>query len=302
MMQTRLIGVSRASRYSPCHIENDARIFEESIEALRRLGYRIERCDEARFAVQPVGRAAGVFGMARGAAAVARLQDWEAAGYPVINSGHAIVRCDREPMNRLFQTEGIPSPETWAVSTRDAVTHPLWQTDMRAGWIKRCDRTISREDVVYFRSPDQALSLLQQFALRGIDRVLISFHLEGDLVKFYGVAGTPFFYWFYPGERHHGKFGNETINGPVHGYTFSAETFRRIGDRAATLLGIRIYGGDAIVTSDGQISLIDFNDWPSFAPCRKEAARHIAGCIDSEIRRFSIEPTTRFRRFQRSLS
>jgi hypothetical protein len=28
--------------------------------------------------------------------------------------------------------------------------------------------------------------------------------------------------------------------------------------------------------ADGSLWIIDFNDWPSFAPCREEAARAIA--------------------------
>ena len=32
------------------------------------------------------------------------------------------------------------------------------------------------------------------------------------------------------------------------------------------------------------IRIIDFNDWPSFAPCRTEAAPYIAQCIEKRIR------------------
>ena len=50
-------------------------------------------------------------------------------------------------------------------------------------------------------------------------------------------------------------------------------------DQAAQVLNVHIYGGDCIVSEDGTVRLIDFNDWPSFAPCRDEAAPHIAECI-----------------------
>jgi hypothetical protein len=33
------------------------------------------------------------------------------------------------------------------------------------------------------------------------------------------------------------------------------------------------------VDPDGTIRIIDFNDWPSFAPCRNEAAPHIAKAV-----------------------
>ena len=50
-------------------------------------------------------------------------------------------------------------------------------------------------------------------------------------------------------------------------------------DAAAIGLNIYIYGGDAIVDREGKFHIIDFNDWPSFAPCRDIAAPHIAQCL-----------------------
>ena len=40
-----------------------------------------------------------------------------------------------------------------------------------------------------------------------------------------------------------------------------------------------IYGGDCVVSADGTLRIIDFNDWPSFARCREEAGGKIAECI-----------------------
>jgi hypothetical protein len=50
------------------------------------------------------------------------------------------------------------------------------------------------------------------------------------------------------------------------------------------VLDVKIYGGDCIIAADGTIRIIDFNDWPSFAPCRDEAGPYIAKCIMSEIK------------------
>jgi hypothetical protein len=47
-----------------------------------------------------------------------------------------------------------------------------------------------------------------------------------------------------------------------------------------------IYGGDCIVGPDGKITIIDFNDWPSYAPCSNEAAPHIAKSVLAEIKEF----------------
>ena len=49
-------------------------------------------------------------------------------------------------------------------------------------------------------------------------------------------------------------------------------------ERLAQLVGIEVYGGDAIIDSEGRFYIIDFNDWPSFSRCRDEAAEAIANC------------------------
>ena len=49
--------------------------------------------------------------------------------------------------------------------------------------------------------------------------------------------------------------------------------------KASDVLEVKIYGGDCIVDRDGSIRIIDFNDWPSFAPCRQQAAPYIAKCV-----------------------
>ena len=43
---------------------------------------------------------------------------------------------------------------------------------------------------------------------------------------------------------------------------------RRLGEDAAAAAGLDVFGGDVIVGSSGELTLIDLNDWPSFAPCR----------------------------------
>ena len=64
------------------------------------------------------------------------------------------------------------------------------------------------------QSKDEAEKLLNDFWQRGVESVVVNEHLKGDLIKFYGVEGTDFFYWFYPSKRgHRSKFGLEVING-----------------------------------------------------------------------------------------
>ena len=62
-------------------------------------------------------------------------------------------------------------------------------------------------------------------------------------------------------------------------------TLRDIACRAASALGLDIWGGDAIVTPAGEIFLIDVNAWPSFALYREEAADRIAAHLAARLRR-----------------
>ena len=75
---------------------------------------------------------------------------------------------------------------------------------------------------------------------------------------------------------HHSKFGLEVINGTAKGIPFDEAQLRLLCHKAAEVLNIHIYWGDCIVSEDGVMRIIDFNDWPSFAPCREEAAPNIA--------------------------
>ncbi len=43
----------------------------------------------------------------------------------------------------------------------------------------------------------------------------------------------------------------------------------------ARKLNVPIYGGDVIIDQEGEFWFIDFNDFPSFSCCRKEAAEAI---------------------------
>jgi hypothetical protein len=142
-----------------------------------------------------------------------------------------------------------------------------------------------KEDVSYVRHPEEAQEVLQEYFLRGIKRAVINRHLEGDLIKFYGVQDSSFFYWFYPFEAGHSKYGHEAINGKSRGLEFDKDRMRAICQKASEVLDVKIYGGDCIISPEGDIRIIDFNDWPSFAPCRNEAAPHIAKCVMNAIRK-----------------
>ena len=65
------------------------------------------------------------------------------------------------------------------------------------------------------------------------------------------------------------------INGHPKGIPFRADELQDICNRAADVLKVVVYGGDCIVSPDGEMR-IDFKLKLVFAPCREEASREIA--------------------------
>ena len=113
-------------------------------------------------------------------------------------------------------------------------------------------------------------SALLRFRTRGLKAAVFQKHCEGDEVKFYAVKAGRLFWPYYPKES--------------EGYPFHERALKRLAEHAAETLDLEIYGGDAIISPEGKITLIDFNDWPSFAPCRGTAANAIAKFLKDAYR------------------
>ena len=287
MAEIKIAGIMRAGAYSPNHIGNDAAIFNVVAEQLRKRGCEVNVYSEDELIAGKVNEKI-IVNMCREQKSIAILQEKEDAGALVINSGYGIENCTRERMTRILIASDIPYPESIIVNTNEVIRDKLSGAGFSQAWIKRGDfHAMHKEDVSYVRHPEEAQEVLQEYFLRGIKRAVINRHLVGDLIKFYGVQGTPFFFWFYPFDEGHSKYGHEAINGKSRGIPFDLEKMQSICQKASEVLDVKIYGGDCIVSPDGDIRIIDFNDWPSFAPCRNEAGPHIAKCILSAIKAHS---------------
>lgn len=279
----QVLGIERATKYSPNHIGNDRRILQRTAESLQQLGYEVETCTEDEF-LQQQKRADYIFSMARSEQVIQRLKQLESEGAMVINSPYGVDNCIRKQMTELLIANDIPHPKSLVADLSEVSEVAIKQLGATTFWLKRGDsHAIHREDVSYARSVDEAMSIVEEFGYRGIPNVVINEHLQGDLVKFYGVADTDFFYWFYPYDAEHSKFGHEAINGRAKEFRFSPEDLKAACDRTGEILKVKVYGGDCIVDAQGNFRIIDFNDWPSFAPCRDEAGVKIAECIGKQI-------------------
>ena len=281
MNELEILGVHRNRKFSPNHIGNDDAIFSQTAKELENLGCRITICCENDFLSMDEVAHQQIFTMARQKEVVAKLQALESNGTQVVNSAFGIENCFRTNLTNALNLNNIPVAESHIVSTVGDVDDVFDKIEGKGYWVKRGDfHAIHKEDVSFAASKSEAKEILREYALRDIPDAVISQHLIGDLVKFYGVQGTGFFFWFYPYDNNHHKYADyQQINGNSVYYPFDADALKTVAARAAEVVGIDIYGGDAIVSKDGSFRIIDLNDWPSFAPCRDSAATHIASRI-----------------------
>ncbi len=276
-----LLGVKRGSKFSPNHIGNDEAIFNLTVTALEKMGCKVNVCTENELMEMTDVQERFIFAMAREIVVVEKLKSLEENGKVVINSGFGIENCFRTNMTNALIANNIPYPKSRIVLTDQPGDDAFTDLPGEGYWIKRGDfHAIHKEDVTYVESEEQGRYILKEFNLRGIPDAVISQNLPGDLVKFYGIRGSQFFHHFYPYDHNHHKYSSyEQINSATAHYPFNLDTLMQAADAAAIGLNIYIYGGDAIVDREGKFHIIDFNDWPSFAPCRDIAAPHIAQCL-----------------------
>ena len=269
------LGISRSPRFSPNSADRDNAIFSAVASRLMHVGHEVSVIAEDVFVAVDLEEFDAVFSMARGADVVRQLCEAAAAGKPVLNAPDALLKASRAALTACFLEHDIPQPRSLCLATDSpdvpsGISFPLW--------LKRGDACAqSAADVCFIEDAEALRRALAEFHARDIETAVACEHAEGDLVKFYGVEGTDFFHFLSPTEgAGFSKFGLEARNGVPHHFPFDAAQLKCIADRAASVSGLTVYGGDAIVRADGSILIIDFNDWPSFSPCRRPAAKAIA--------------------------
>ncbi|MCR5820257.1 MAG: hypothetical protein K6F94_04840 [Bacteroidaceae bacterium] len=284
----RIIGIRRDVQFSPNMRDADSAIFEAVATRLEAMGHEIVLTDDEHAIdiltkeKESGGRgASAVFSMSRNTDVLQFLSsDHVWSSRRCVNPGRGVLLCsERSCVNEAMLRCGILMPETYVLNTTASLQESFIPTF--PFWMKR-DKGYSqvREDVVMVHDSHEAESALQQFHARGEKSVLCTAHVQGDLVKFYGVAGIGFFDWDYA-DPSHSKFGLEAANGAPSHFDFNPQLLQDGCERLSNALSTPVYGGDAIVKSDGSFVIIDFNDWPSFSRCRDAAAKAIAHIVVS---------------------
>jgi hypothetical protein len=258
----KVLAITRAERYSPHSVDKDRAILEAVTHRLLDKG-----CEVSIIGEDVVGGIAPdlILTMGRRPETLAWLKTVDAE---VINSPEGVENCTRSRFQTIMERIGTPMPP---------------KEGAEGYWLKRGDAVAQeRGDVVFAPDNEELEAAVRRMQQRGITDYQVSAHVVGDLVKFYGVLGTGFFYVCYPTDDGGSKFGDELRNGPARHYAFSRPSLQYEAERLAEAVGVEVYGGDAIVRADGSFCLIDFNDWPSFSRCREQAADAITGLVKSE--------------------
>ena len=259
--------IYRESQFSPNMEDKDAAILDAVACKLVQKGYK--KTDDTEHADV-------VFTMSRDSKMNEHLSEIESRGATMINTPSAVLNCNRKRFTQLFMEYDIPMPRSVICGPNEMprLSLPLW--------IKKGEGYSEYpEDVIYAVNADDVKLAMQQMSARGNTTLVVSEHAKGDLVKFYGVRHTGFFRWYYAADGH-SKFGFEAINGKPQRFVFDVNALQAICDRAASVLGLDVYGGDVVVTADGHFMIIDFNDWPSFSRFKDEAAEAISKLIEGK--------------------
>jgi hypothetical protein len=265
---SRFLGIRREQMFSPGRVGDDGAILDAVADCLRAHGHEVAVCSADAEEWPEPGRATIVFTMCQGPRALARLQEWQARGVRIINSPEGILNCQRHRTVAALAGSGVPFPETVLLDLHER--HPLPEWIARDGaWVKRGDvHATESDDVVRVDHAATAAAALDRMRARGIPRAVIQRHLQGTVLKFYAVRER-YFHCVLP--AHTAAVPEETL-----------QSIAALGERAARVLQVEIYGGDCVFGLNGTLALIDLNDWPSYAACRTQAAVQIAAYLRAQ--------------------
>ncbi len=262
---SRLLGIAREPVYSPGKVTHDRAILD-AVAARLRTHHEV-RVISADDPLPDTPEADLVFAMCQGPAALDTLRRWEQAGTPVVNTAAAIASCHRAPMLAAFARHGVAHPPSALVATEAPAPLPAWLDG--GGWVKRGDvHATEAGDVVPVADRAAASAALTALQRRGIATALVQQHVDGTVIKFYAVRGR-FFSWFAPPAA-------ATANPP------DVAALTALAGGGADALELEVFGGDIARDRQGGLWLIDLNDWPSYAPCRSEAAGAISAYLSAE--------------------
>lgn len=272
----RCLGILREVQNSPNRETDDALILKAVLAELESLGVRATLATPEEFdALADVSGFDAVLPMCESYPRIMRIDKLAPHGSTLwLNPASAVLNCYRANMTRLLSGRcDVRFPPTELRQVADGPGKPPSGFAAPEGWwLKRGDvHNTCDHDVVRARTWPEAAPILADFASREILQHVIQPHIDGDLVKFYGVGPGRWFTWFY--------------HDPVRArrIPFVLDALAGQAKAGAEALGLEVFGGDAIISPGGAITVIDLNSWPSFALVRREAAVQISWHIQARL-------------------
>jgi hypothetical protein len=266
-MPAQFLGIYREKRFSPgVHAAGDAEILELTQAAIARAGYQTTLiAPEHLPTVSP--SASVVFSMCQSLEALAVLQEWEQQSVLVINTPAAVRACYRLALVTALSHTTLPFPRSVVVPLDEAgppeAVCSLLPETTAGWWVKRGDvHAMQSDDVLFVPHAADLPGQLARLRQRGIRHAIVQEHIAGQEWKFYAVRGYGVVHAFAPHDAHCPPIDQARLNA--------------LAQQASAVLSLDVYGGDCLMTSDGDLWVIDINDWPSFRGCRPVAATHIA--------------------------
>jgi hypothetical protein len=266
-MPVQCLGIYREKRFSPgAHAAGDAEILELTQAALERAGYKTTLITPESLPTVPPSTPV-VFSMCQSLEALAVLQEWEKQGVLVLNTPAAVRACYRLALVTALSQTTLPFPRSVIIPLDETASPgtrcPALPETTTGWWVKRGDvHAMQSDDVLFVRHTADLPAQLARLRQRGIGHAVVQEHIAGQEWKFYAVRGHGVLHAFASHEAHCPSIDYARLN--------------TLAQKASEVLGLDIYGGDCLMTSDGTLYLIDINDWPSFRGCRPIAASHIA--------------------------
>ena len=179
-------------------------------------------------------------------------------GIPCVNSSRAACATLRYSLYPLLIEGGFSFPETKEVDI-ESMGKPVFPF-----WLKRRDyHHLKKGDVCFVEDESALKKALDFFKSQDEKTVFFQKNISGERFKFYAIRDLDTFQFRFFAFRKTPPAGVEAeLKAGLEGLMLS--------------MGLEIFGGDFILTSEGEIFLVDVNAWPSFKGFQKEAAEIIA--------------------------
>jgi len=273
----RVLGIYRLPLFSNNAIEADRLILEESMKALQtRVNFPLEIDFIEEPEIEKIQKPYHlVLTMAQSQKALADLESKKHLLPNIWNSIDAVRNCYRATMSHKLEKAGVGYAPFSLLTTNSNLADYI--EPGASYWMKRGDfHAISDADVSLAENLEEAKLKMAHFVKQDIPEVILQKHIPGDIYKFYGVNGD-----FFTTIRVRKMLPTEI--------DLNRAELKEKSSQAAKLMGLQIYGGDAIIDEKGKIHLIDVNDWPSFRICREEAAAAIGAYAALHLQEVVLE-------------